>query len=186
MDRAQLTFQTAPQTVTIGLDQALAAAVADMTIHIGTLIGEVRAQREMMERLVVALEAESAARAEWDRTQSAIAQSLMPSMTQNTAPDDTPIPEMAPDALPDQTPQEGAVNAATAVSTPAQSATGVAFTKPMLDQVYAEIEPRWFVGGDGGNFIRGENGEPDRRATAIEDAAIRADQRKGRRGGRRR
>lgn len=194
MDKATVTVQTAPQVVQIGIDQPLQAALANIGLQIGELYGEVRAQRELLAEIVTLMKQEAAFRAQWEQAQLAIAQSLMPDSMYFATPTASDAAAMGSGTSESEALQEGAVIAATApLLTPAvrqeppPNATGAAFSgRRPLSAVYKDIADHWFYGEDGTYFIRGGEGQPDRRATAEEVRAIDADIAKGGRQRRRR
>lgn len=107
------------------------------------------------------------ARAEWDRTQTAIAKSLMPDLSMNPEPVSDAESSTMPSPDTNPTTQEGAENRVPGASMPhapqPQNATPAAIDPDELD---------WFVGADGKYFVHGKDGAPDRRATPREVAAI--------------
>jgi hypothetical protein len=154
MDRASVTFQTTPQVVTIGLDPVTHALLADLQNMLGTLVGEVRAQRELMERLMPTLEQESLIRQESERMNLALTERLL-------------APQEGQTLTPGPTSPTGAVNEPTGASTTVPPTAGAA--QIVSSDTFDPLTAEWFV-QDGEYFIRTAEGQ--RRATEAERRAI--------------
>ena len=166
MDRATVRVESQPVQVTIGLDPVVSALMVDVRSLMGMMLDEMREMRRVTaEAAQVTLQAHQE-RMRYEMQMADLAKIMSRGETPPTAG------QLGLQALdtaddPNLTAQRNEELARHGIET-AAPATVVPEQPELIDPNALDF----FVGQDGGYYIRGANGEPDRRVTPRERAAI--------------